>query len=274
VTVLRPGVRRLAVLALAVAATAVALALADPAAAAERPSSPHALGRAASSAPELVVEFEEGEVFATELTPSGDAIFFGLAREPQGAFTRVVRRQGIELVDPFGEARLPVQVLQAGSGGTGGELVDRVPLKSVWAVVDLETGAFGIGAPSGFRLRELPFPGRAFEVGAPGLVNRLRHRFAFVDMMLVRPGVGAWSLRAHDAGPSDHDGADDDRTTTRLDDLEPLGPGGATPTPAAPPDRFAAGDVVVVINPRDLTIYATRLLGPPAAGEGSAGGGP
>jgi hypothetical protein len=124
------------------------------------------------------------------------------------------------------------------------------------------TGAVAIAAPPGFVLREIPFPGNGFAAGAPGRVNRLRHPKSALDLLMIRPGVGAWRLRAHDTGLADHDGEDDDRVLTDLDDLEPLDPGGPEP-----PERYARDDVLVVLNPRDLSFYSTRLLGPPAPGE-------
>lgn len=232
------------------------LAFAEPASASW--IDPQPLDRAASAAPELALSFEALEVVASELTPGGDAVFFSVARIPLGDVNQVVRFRGVELVDPFGEARFAPEV-EGGPGASEG-----VPLKSVWAVVDLSTGAYAVGAPSGFFLRQVAFPGRGFEVGAPGLVNRLRHRFSFVDMLVVRPGVGAWWLRAHDVGPHDHDGADDDVSTTSLEDMEPMG---ASPPP---PDRFGKDDILVVIDPRTLRFYATRLLGPPSGSGGGA----
>ena len=222
-----------------------ALMLASSAAGAQEPVD---LGRSASAPPELVVRFEEASVAASELTPGGEVVFFSMAREPQGYVQRVVRRIGWEVADRLGEARY------APEGGA-------VPLKSVWAVADVASGKFAVAAPAGFRLEEISFPGNAFEVGAPGVVNRLRHAFSTVDMLQVRPGVGAWFLRAYDAGSGDRDGADDDRVTTAPEDAVPVGPVlGAGP----PPERFAADDVIVVINPRDLRFYAARLIGPPA----------
>jgi len=236
--------------AILVAATLCGSASAEPSVA------PGALGRVASAAPEIDLSFEDLAVVASDLTPGGDAVFFSVARIPRGYLNQVVRFRSIELVDPFGEARFSPET----DDGT-------VPLKSVWAVVDLASGAYGVGAPPRFKLREVAFPGRGFEVGAPGLVNRLRHRFSFVDMLLVRPGVGAWWLRAHDVGPHDRDGADDDVSTTALEDMEPLGSALGQAPP--PPDRFGQDDVLVVIDPRTLRFYATRLLGPPSGGGGA-----
>jgi len=214
-------------------------------------ASPIPLGRASSATPELTLSFEDLAVVAQDLTPGGDAVFFSVARIPRGYYNQVERFRSLELVDSFGEARYSPET-DDGSP----------PLKSVWAVVDLSSGAYAVGAPPGFVLQQVAFPGKAFEVGPPGLVNRLRQRFSFIDMLVVRPGVGAWWLRAHDTGPHDHDGADDDVSTTDLEDLEPLG---ASP---APPGRFVAGDVLVVIDPRTLRFYATRLLDTPSGNGG------
>lgn len=206
----------------------------------------------ASAPPDLLVTFEEAAVMAAELTPGGDAVFWSVAREPLGYHQRVVRRSGVVVVDALGEARFSLE-----DGGA-------VPLKSVWAIVDLESGAFAVAAPPGFRLRPLPFPGRAFEVGAPGVVNRLRHELESLYLLVVRPGVGAWQLEAWDRGPKDRSGADDGRVLTSLEDLEPLEPAGPDP-----PERFAGGDLIVVVEPAELRYYATRLLGAPAPGGGA-----
>jgi hypothetical protein len=204
----------------------------------------------ASAPPEFLVTFEDSAaVVAAGLTPGSDAIFWSVGREPLGAVQRIVRHQGVEVVDALGEARFEPE--------TGAVL-----LKSVWAVSDVTTGAFAIAAPPGFVLREIPFPGNGFAAGAPGRVNRLRHPKSALDLLMIRPGVGAWRLRAHDTSAKDRDGEDDDQVMTDLDDLEPFEPGGPEP-----PERFARDDVIVVIDPHDLTYYSTRLLGPPAPGE-------
>lgn len=193
------------------------------------------------------LSFESAAVVAHGATPAADVVFFSIAREPQGYFQRVARRQEILVADVDGDARF--------------ELDEETPLKSVWVAADLTTGAYAIGAPPGFPLQEIEFPGQGFEVGAPGQVQRLRQRFSWVDMLVVRPGTGAWSLRAWDTGPTDRDGADDDLTTTSVEDLVPLG------VSPGPPQRYQRDDVVVVINPRDLRFYAARLIGAPASGR-------
>jgi hypothetical protein len=209
----------------------------------------------ASAPPELLVSFEEAAVLAVELTPGGDVVFWSVGREPLGSVQRVVRHLGLAVVDAQGEARFEPE---------SGEVL----LKSVWAVAEVATGAFAIAAPPGFVLREIPFPGNGFAVGAPGRVNRLRHPKSALDLLMIRPGVGAWRLRAHDTSAKDRDGEDDDQVLTDLDDLDDLEP--FDPAGPEPPERYARDDLVLVVDPEDLTYYATRLLGPPAPGEEEA----
>jgi hypothetical protein len=77
-------------------------------------------------------------------------------------------------------------------------------------------------------------------------------------MLVARPTVGVWSLRAWDRSPDDHDGEDNGEVLTSLGDLQPLDPSWPDP-----PEKFAKDDVLVVILPETLRYYATRLLGPP-----------
>lgn len=210
--------------------------------------------RDASAPPELLVSFEEAAVVVAGATEGADVVFYSVAREPRGVYQSVVRRHGLAFADAQGEARFEVESELEGGG---------VPLKSVWAVVDLASGAYAVAAPEGFLLQPVPLSGQAFQVGAPGVVNRVRHEHPSVDLLVVRPGVGAWSLRSVDQGPTDHDPADDDRVLTSLEDLESLD-GLGTP----PPERYGRDDVVIFIEPGELRHAATRLLGPPpSAGE-------
>lgn len=218
------------------------------------PDAPVLSPRQASAPPELVVKFEEAAVLAAELTPGGEAVFWSVAREPQGYVNRIVRRQGLAVVDAQGGARFDL------------DEAEEVPLKAVWGVVDVATGAFAVAAPEGFELREIPFPTRPFEVGAPGVLNRFRHPFDQLHLLVVRPRVGAWELEAWDRSPRDRDGEDDDRVTTRLEDLSAL-----EATGPAPPEIFEEGDVLVVIHPHTLEVFAARIGAPP--GQAPKGGG-
>jgi len=201
---------------------------------------PEPLGQAASAAPTLV--FEETAVVARGFSEGEDVVFFAVARIPLGFTSRVELYQGEEIADFFGEARF--------------ELEEEVPLKSVWTVVSRRSGALVIGAPEGFPLREVPFPREPFLPGAAGAVSRIRHGFPWVDLLVVRPQVGAWHQRATDGGAADRDGEPNGRPVTDLEDLVPIG------VSPGPPERLLPRDVVVGIDPRDLRFYAATLEAP------------
>ncbi len=201
---------------------------------------PEPLGRAASAPPTLA--FEETSVVAGGFSEGEEVVFFAVARIPLGFTSQVETYQSEEIADFFGEARF--------------DLGKETPLKSVWAVVSRRSGAFVIGAPEGFSLREVEFPRDAFHPGATGAVSRIRHRFPWVDLLVVRPQVGAWHQRVSDGGGTDRDDQANGRPETDLEDLVPIGlsPG--------PPERLTPHDVVVAINPRDLRFYAATLVAP------------
>jgi len=191
------------------------------------------------------ISFEGEAVVAQGLSPGGQAVLFGMAREPQGFHTRVVRRQQLVLADAAGEARL--------------ELGQPVPTRSVWFVADLSSGAFRIAAPQGSPAKEIAFPAGGLEAAAAGRSGRLRSGIGFIEVLYVRPGRGVWGLTVGDGAQDDDDGVSDRSAAAALNRLIPV----ASSPP--PPTDFAAGDIVVVIDPRGLEFYVAQL---PASGLG------
>jgi len=78
--------------------------------------------------------------------------------------------------------------------------------------------------------------------------------------LVVRPKVGAWGARVGDGGPDDEDPAPGSFRTT-LAHLHPLG---ASP---APPEKFQAEDVVVVVDPNQMSFSLWHL----GHGQGQGG---
>lgn len=195
-----------------------------------------------------VISFEEAAIVARGLPPGGQAVVFGIAREPTGFFTRVVRRQEVLRVDASGQVRLSL---------------DRtVPFNSVWFVTDLSTGVFVVGRPQASAARELPFPPEAVRIAVPGRAGRLTSKIGFVEILYVRPGRGVWGLTVGHRGESDDPDTPDHDISAALDRMTPIG---ASPSP---PSDFAEGDVILLVDPRELQFLATRL-GALLAGSGS-----
>jgi hypothetical protein len=73
------------------------------------------------------------------------------------------------------------------------------------------------------------------------------------EILVVRPGTGAWTLRLGDGGPADEDGAADGRLEAALDRMAPLA--GSPP----PPSTFQKDDVVLVLDPNLLEMTLVKV---------------
>lgn len=176
------------------------------------------------------VTLEPQAVVASGVTPKGRVVWFSIAREISRRAATIVPR--IELVaDEDGDGKVRLDLGQA------------VPLRSIWFAVDLETGEAGVTAPEDFGLQEAELPVRAI----PAALNGLDLDRRFIYALLVRPGAGAWVLRAGDGGALDEDGTADGTLRARLASFTGLGP-----SPLAPPTHVSARDLLLVIDPNRM----------------------
>lgn len=181
--------------------------------------------------------FEPQAVAASGITPKGRVVWFSVAREISRRAATIVPR--IEQVaDDDGDAKVRL------------DLGQDVPQRSIWFAVDLETGEAGVATPEDFPLLEAELPARAI----PAALNRLDLERQFVYVVLVRPGVGAWKLRAGDGGASDEDGQPDGTLRAALASLESIGP-----SPAPPPERFSPKDLLLVIDPNRMEFLRLQV---------------
>lgn len=184
-----------------------------------------------------VVSFESAAVVGRGLTPKGQAVWFSVAREISRRATTVVPRIEIQSDDDGdGVVRLAVE--------------QEVPLRSIWFAVDLATGETAVATPEGFPKLERELPGRAI----PAALNRLDLERRFAYLLLVRPGIGAWTLRVGDGGESDEDGEPDGTLRAALADLAAVGDGSLPP-----PERFSPKDILLIIDPDRMEYSAVRI---------------
>jgi hypothetical protein len=186
------------------------------------------------------LKFESAAVVATGVSPGGHVVWFSVAREPQGFISRVVRREEVvEDLDKDGIVTFPVE--------------EGVPFKSIWVAVDLASGHFAIAGPPGYPLNEIPFPaGGVRPVG--GFVRQLRNSRGVAEILVVRPGVGAWGLSVGDGGEGDEDGANDGVVLADLWDAYAIGTGPPVP------EQLSPKDVLVMVDPQQMEFYAVSFV--------------
>jgi hypothetical protein len=98
-------------------------------------------------------------------------------------------------------------------------------------------------------VREVGFPWKAI----PFTRDRLVFNCERVYIAVVRPGTGAWLLQTHDGAKTDGDGDNNGVIRARLSSFSAFG--GSPP----PPEKLAAGDIVLVIDPERL-LFSSHVL--------------
>lgn len=101
-------------------------------------------------------------------------------------------------------------------------------------------------------MRRADWRGRGPERRSDGR-DAIEDQRTLLDLLVVRPQVGAWTLRVSDGDESDGDGTIDGRPEGILDRLKPLA---GSPLP---PSLFEKGDLVMALDPAALEITLITL---------------
>ncbi len=196
------------------------------------------LGTPPAFASPPTLTFDAGSLTASGLTASGEAAFLGVMRLPRVYYQEVYTVRETGTADAEGSLLLPVEP------GVG--------RRSVWAVVDLATGELAVAAPEDYRLNELPLPAEAIGRDADDKPSRVTLSQKTAEVLLARHGSGAWGLAVTDGGPEDADGEVDGSITLSVAALAPM-------EELAAPEELLAGDVLVVLDPNELTYRAATV---------------
>ena len=188
------------------------------------------------------IAFEAQSAVASGLTPSGPVVWFGVARESAEGVATIVRRDRLDKADALGVARV--------------DLDRDIPFKSIWVALDLTTGLAAIATPANFPLVQVDLPLSDLLAGGAdsALADAIQSGRDAVEVLLVRPGSGAWGLTVGRGGVNDESGGDGPMRVS-LTHLKPIG---ASP---APPSKLSAKDVVILIDPNRLEIASLRVAG-------------
>lgn len=194
------------------------------------------------------ITFDKSSVSVAGVSPKGQAVLFGVAREvAEDDVATLVRRSQV-LSDDDGDGVVKL------------DLGRDVLLRSVWVAVDLATGQVAAAAPEGYPLRRVNWRGVGIVRGNPR-ADRVEDARRLAEVLLVRPGAGAWQLTVGDGSAGDDDGAADGKLAAALDRMTPV-----AGTTDPPPTRFDPKDIVVLIDPNRLELTVVQA-GNPQAGQ-------
>jgi hypothetical protein len=187
----------------------------------------------------LALTFEDRSVVVDGASPGGDVVWFSIASESSLYVSTTVPRSRVGAADASGRASF--------------ELEEAMPPRSIWAAVDLASGAFGIATPQGYPLRKSDLAAGAIKQDPTGRASLLAATWTDLHLLVVRPGQGSWLGRFSEGAPDDADGALDGVVTAALPSLRSLG------ASARVPDEFAIGDVIIAIDPIEMVVVSFRL---------------
>ena len=186
----------------------------------------------------ITVDIDDQRVTATGLTPGAGAVIFSVGHQPHFAYYSL--RRVVEFVSDEDRDGVISYATKAA-----------VPVKSVWVIVDAATGRHSIASPAGSRNRvtgeRLSWIGR----DADGQSTRLLHDRSWLELLVVRPGRGAWELTAMRGGYADVERRPDEFLTP-LHLFRPVLPGGAKL------ERLVAGDIVIAIDPNAVEYFLLK----------------
>jgi hypothetical protein len=191
------------------------------------------------TAESIALKFDGTSITATGIAPHATVFFFGITRE-KIRFTPIVARVEKMIVDDDGDG-----IVSFDYGRT-------VPPDSVWAVVDTTNGRRGTGTPKGpaapLLLEKEPV------VINNGQLKQLALPAQGGHLVVVRPGQGVWGQVLVDGNKFDIDGRSDGHANADVSHSVP-----AAGSKAAAPERFEKGDVIILIEPFSMQIYAAEV---------------
>ncbi len=191
-------------------------------------------------------------LLAQGITPGGRAIWWSVAHERPDSFVTIVYR-------------LEEQTDTDLDGKVGFAFDGPLPEASLWIAIDVATGSYATYAPEDFGVAETFLPPEAAIEGSGRTPSDAFREVArpLVNVLLVRAGQGAWTLRAGDGGATDQDGIDGEISFT----IDSMAPVGTSPTA---PSRYAPGDRLLSIDVDQLEL-STLVVGPPSTSGAAFG---
>jgi len=171
------------------------------------------------------------QVTVEGVTPNGDVVLFARTHRHVGGTPHLGRHASVER--------------DADGDGVVALTVPDLPPHSVWVAVDQQTGSHAIAMPAGRTPNVIALPAGRWREG----IASVDVESGYLDILLVRPGKGAWRLDIMEGGGNDGDGKGNASLRARLGILQHL-----TGKEQAPSQALKK-DVLAIIDPRTLDVF-------------------
>lgn len=172
------------------------------------------------------LSFGPAGVTMANLQPGTRVAWMSLTRTPASAYhSRIELDRGIGIAEQTSLAAFP----KAAADTT----------RSLWVVAAIEQDIAGAVASPAYKASP-----SAIAVTATNGANTISVVSPSVELMLVRPNVGAWYVGATDGAGNDQDDLQNTTIAISLQSLQALDEGDG------PPATIANGDVILLIDPR------------------------
>jgi hypothetical protein len=129
----------------------------------------------------------------------------------------------------------------------------KLPLRSIWVAIDFETGGWTIGGPPGYSVDIQAFPEASLHANAAGEIDFLEQERQAMEVIVVRPGEGAWVVFATQSRPSNAEQAKHGR-------LKVVFEGAKVFESSRTLKQLKKGDVVIGLDSRAMQVFATRMV--------------
>jgi hypothetical protein len=189
----------------------------------------------AAAAP-LGVQFGERSITVSEVTPGARVLIFAITRD-------------VISTHPVFVGRIVVSTLLTDDDGDGRVLYDLgkpVPHQGMWVVVDVPSGRYVAAPTPGYEPVRLQLTPDVARNDNAGQLKKIEWPLSEIDVVVVRPGSGAWHLYASRGSELDEN---KDATGPLRLDLEAMHPIGDSP---GAPKNLKKGDLVAVFHPRRM----------------------
>jgi hypothetical protein len=196
---------------------------------------------AAATAQPPQVSLSGDRIVVTNVTPGQSAVLFGAVQRFTSSGSVQLKRWQRATADEDRDGRVEFN------------LPEQIPTQSIWIVVDGATGAVAVAAPPESRFRQLEFPSGVLRKKKDGALEQFVSGRGMVDLLIVRPRVGAWAAFAADGHDSDADGAQNGKTTVDFSR------GRSLVGRVTAPRQLTPRDVVVAVDLRRLQYYLTEV---------------